>query len=473
MQRYPSFLEKISVSHALNIQKQLVQKQLVQKQLVQKQLEENSPTSLTQAGKENYQNQKFSAAIAKWQQARKILISRGDTLNEAMVLGNLAQAYQQLGKLTEAKSAIARSIELLSSHQKDNQNLFAATLNIQGSLLLSEGNIEDAIAVWKRAITIYEETGDKNALTRCLLNQTQAYNRLGMHQRALNTLKEVNQSLQDQPDSPLKIVSLLHLGDTLRLTGNIGDSKKILEQSLAIAQKLNSDANISKILLALGNTYNFQGKNQKALKFYQQAIDKSKSAAIQLQAQLNTLRLLVDTQKSSKARHLVSKIRPQLQKLTPSRTSVYALVNYVQSTEHLNSSEVSNKQENVKILAKAVQQAESIGDERAQSYALGYLGHLYEESKQLKSAKSLTEKALLLAKTSNAPDITYRWEWQLGRLLAKQHNFVEAIAAYDDAVTTLGSIRNDLVASNLDMQFSFRESVEPIYREFVGLLLNP
>ena len=468
IQRYASFLETISVSNIVNLQKQLVQKQPVQKQL-----EENFPTSLTQAGKQNYQNQQFTEAVKKWQQARKILISRGDTLNEAMVLGNLAQAYQQLGQLTEAKNAIAKSIELLSSHQIENQNLFAATLNIQGSLLLSQGNIEDAIAVWKRAITIYEETGDENGLTRCLLNQTQAYNRLGMHQRALNILKEVNQSLQNQPDSPLKIVSLLHLGETLRLTGSIADSKKVLEQNLTLAQKLNSDANINKILLGLGNTYSSQGKNQEALKFYQQAIDKSKSSAIKLQAQLNTLRLLVETKNSSKARYLVAKIKPQLQSLTPSRTSVYALVNYVQSIEDLNSSEVYNKQENVKILAKAVQQAESIGDERAQSYALGYLGHLYEQTQQLKSAKSLTEKALMLAKTSNAPDIAYRWEWQLGRLLAKQHNFVEAIAAYDDAVTILGSIRNDLVASNLDMQFSFRENVEPVYREFVGLLLTP
>lgn len=468
VQRSVSSLKKIPVSNGVNLEQGIVQKEIVQKQL-----EESSPVLLTQAGKEDYQNQQFTEAIAKWEQARKIFISKGDNLNQAMVLGNLAQAYQQLGKLTEAKNAIAKSIEFLSSNQKDNQSLLAATLNIQGSLLLSEGKIEDALAVWQRAFTIYEKTGDKNGLTRCLLNQTQAYNGLGMHRRALNTLKEVNQTLQNQPDSPLKIVSLLNLGDTLRLTGNISDSKKILEQSLAVAQKLNSDANIGEILLTLGNTYRFEGKTQEALKFYQQAIDKSKFPAIKIQAELNKLRLLVDTKKSSKARSLAAKIKPQLHSLTPSRTSVYALVNYVKSIEDLSSSEISNKQENAKILAKAVQQAESIGDERAQSYALGYLGHIYEQTQQLKSAKTLTEKALMLAKISNASDVAYRWEWQLGRLLKKQNNFVEAIAAYDGAVTTLGSIRNDLVASNLDTQFSFRESVEPVYREFVSLLLTP
>ena len=437
----------------------------------------DSPDSLTQAGKQYYQNQQFAQAIAKWQQARKILIAKGDTVNEAMVLGNLAQAYQKLGLLTEANSAIAKSIELLTSLPQDNPSLLAGMLNIQGSLLLSEGKSEDALVVWQRAVKIYEKAEDKNGLTRSLLNQTQAYTQLGMHNRALNTLEEVNQTLQQQPDSALKVVSLLQKGDTLRQTGNLKDSKKTLQQSLAIAEKLNSDTHIDKILLALGNTSHFEQKSEEALKYYQQAIEKSKSPAIKLQAQLNQLRLLIDTQKLSKARALATQIEPQLESIPPSRTSVYALVNYVQSIENLSGKKIFNDREAVNNIAakiaKAAQQAETLGDDRAQSYALGYLGHIYEQTQQLKSAKKLTQKALILAQTSNAPDVAYRWQWQLGRLFKKQNNFVEAISAYDGAVATLDSIRNELVASNLDIQFSFRESVEPVYREFVSLLLTP
>lgn len=430
----------------------------------------DSPDLLTQAGKQHYQNQQFAQAIAKWQQARKILISQGDTINEAMVLGNLAQAYQKLGKLTQAKKAIAKSIELLSSPEKQHQNLLASALNIQGSLLLSQGKSEDALVVWQRAVKIYEKTGDKNGLTRCLLNQTQAYTQLGMHTRAENILKEVNQTLEKQPDSALKIVSLLQKGDALRLTGKLEDSKKTLQQSLTIAEKLNSD-DIDKILLALGNTSRFEQKTDEALKYYQQAIDKSKSRGIKLQAQLNRLRLLIDTKKLSKARELARQIQPQLKSIPPSRTSVYALVNYAQSIEKLDTKVTANN--SAKILAKAAQQAKTLGDDRAQSYALGYLGRIDEKTQQLKSAKTLTEEALILAETSNAPDIAYRWQWQLGRLLKKENNFAQAISAYDGAVATLDSIRNELVASNIDIQFSFRESVEPVYREFVSLLLTP
>ena len=62
--------------------------------------------------------------------------------------------------------------------------------------------------------------------------------------------------------------------------------------------------------------------------------------------------------------------------------------------------------------------------------------------------------------------------WELGRLHKQQNKNKQAIANYTEAVNALKAIRTDLVAVNSDVQFSFRESVEPVYRELVGLLLE-
>ncbi|NJK27979.1 MAG: CHAT domain-containing protein [Coleofasciculaceae cyanobacterium SM2_3_26] len=50
-----------------------------------------------------------------------------------------------------------------------------------------------------------------------------------------------------------------------------------------------------------------------------------------------------------------------------------------------------------------------------------------------------------------------------------------AIAAYAEAARTLQNLSGDLVAMQADLRFSFREQVEPVYREYVDLLLvaNP
>ena len=47
-----------------------------------------------------------------------------------------------------------------------------------------------------------------------------------------------------------------------------------------------------------------------------------------------------------------------------------------------------------------------------------------------------------------------------------------AIGAYQASVQTLQSLRKDLIAVNTDVQFSFRDNAEPVYRELVDLLLT-
>ncbi|MBW4508821.1 MAG: CHAT domain-containing protein [Scytonematopsis contorta HA4267-MV1] len=442
-------------------------------------------TALVQAANTSYQAERFAEAITQWQQVHQMFVSQGDKLNAAGVLNNLALAYQQLGKLKEANNSISESLKLISFLEKNEfsreisvpnakykiQKLSASALNIKGSLLLSAGKAEDAFATWKQAADNYEKAGDKTGLIRCLLNQTQALKELGLYRRVQTTLEQVNKSLQSEADSLLKVSTLLNLGDTLRVMGDLNQSRKVLLQSLSLAQKLRSPSDISRILLSLGNTARSRSSSQEALNYYQQAIEKSPDTGIKIQAQLNKLRILVEAKKIPEAKALVTQVRPLLENLPASRTTVYAWVNFGESIKKLNK-EYTNFQEIAKVFAQAAKLAETIDDDRAESYALGYLAEVYEQNSSLNFARDLTEKALTLAQASNAPDIAYRWQWQLGRILKANGKNEEAIILYNEAVKTLGYIRNDLVASNINTQYSFRESVEPVYREFVGLLLE-
>ena len=63
----------------------------------------------------------------------------------------------------------------------------------------------------------------------------------------------------------------------------------------------------------------------------------------------------------------------------------------------------------------------------------------------------------------------------MGRILKNQiqPDRESAIASYRGAVQSLQSLRKDLVAIRQDVQFDFRDRVEPVYRELVDLLLTP
>jgi CHAT domain-containing protein/tetratricopeptide (TPR) repeat protein len=331
-------------------------------------------------------------------------------------------------------------------------------------------NQRKPLKTWQQAASIYTQINDQNGVVRSQINQAQALISSGFYRRAEATLLQVNQKLRSQNDSPEKTVMLRSLGDVLQLVGKFSQSHTVLEQSLAVAKRLQSPNYIAASLLSLGNNARDRQNTQQAIDFYQQTVKESPSTLLKVQAQLNLLSLLTEEQKLTDAQTLVPQIQSQLNQLPPSRASVYAQINFAQSLLILDS--VENQSKIAQILTKAVQQARSLNDQRSLAYALGSLGNLYEQTRQWSEAQKLTEQALILAQSSNVPDIAYRWQWQLGRLLKVQGDIPGAIAAYDSAVQTLESIRNDLVAVNREVQFSFRDSVEPVYRQSVELLLN-
>ncbi|UKO96111.1 CHAT domain-containing protein [Nostoc sp. UHCC 0870] len=446
---------------------------------------------LIEQGKSLYDAGRFAEAVEVLQQATQVYKQQDDSLKLAAIYSNLSLAYQQLGNWPAAEAAIKTSLELIPA-QKNEQNLqiLAQTLDIQGRLQLAMGKPEAALATWQKTAEIYQQTKNQAGEVRSQINQAQAWRNKGFYRRAVQTLLAVNQKLQAQPDSVEKAVGLRSLGDTLMVIGDLAKSRTVLEQSLAITERLQLPAQMGASLLSLGNNARAnllnlgdkaRAKQQlaQAIDYYQQSVTKSASPLTKIQAQLNQLSLLIDTQQLSEAKNLIPLIQPQLNQLSTSRAAIYAQINYAESLMKLgrtqeaeNSTLSPNAQQIAQLLANTVKQARSLGDKPAEAYGLLSLGHLYENNQQWQEAQSLTQQGLILAQSSNAPDIIYRLEWQLGRLLWAQKNISSAIAAYDAAVDTLKSLRGDLVAVHQDVQFNFRDSVEPIYRESVELLLK-
>ncbi len=427
-----------------------------------------TPDLLAQ-GKALYDAGRFAESVQILQQAVANFRSQGDELRQAVALSNLALAYQKLGNITQAQQEITESLKLLEKNPTKVGKILAQILDIQGGIQLDFGQNQQALETWQRAEAIYQQLGDRNGITHSRINQAQAWQVLGFYRRGLTLLTQLQQQLQSQPNSITKVIELRSLGDALQLAGNLQQSRQVLQQSLKIAEKLQSPENVSAALFSLGNTARVQEDLPDAITFYQQAAAVAPSPITKVQAQINQLSLLVNKGQVTAAQQLFPQIQTQLANLRPSIATIYARIHLAQSLLKL---EEPTPQVIAKICANAVQQARDLADRRALSFALGTLGSVYEQTRQWTTAQELTQQALNIAQTINAPDIAYRWHWQLGRLLKQQGNIQSAIAAYDRAVDELQTLRSDLVAVNRDVQFSFRESVEPVYRESVELLLQ-
>jgi CHAT domain-containing protein len=345
----------------------------------------------------------------------------------------------------------------------------AQDLERQGQLELEQGNPQSALEHWQQSEALYRQVADDQGVTRSRINQAEALQTLGFYRRALTLLTDLDQTLQAQPDSRLKAVELRSLGNALQLTGDLAESRRVLEASLAVATRLQLSQDISAAWLSLGNTAAAQQQTEDAIAFYQQAATDPQT---QVQAQLNLLSLLSSRQaeqaeQAEQAKQILAQLPDRLMALPLSQTKAYAYIHLAQYLVTQNQTRSA-----ADFLAMAIAQARELGDRQTESYGVGTLGGLYEKTQQWAEAESLTQQALKLVESLDAPEITYRWQWQMGRLLKHRGERAEAVIAYDRAIEQLQSLRKDLVAMNRTVQFSFRDSVEPVYRESVALLLE-
>jgi len=481
-----------------------------------------NPQSLLQEAKKLYNQGNFTEAITVLEQAVQIFKSQNNPIKQSIALSNISNSYKQIGEYPKALSYITKSRELLENQSnsidsKERAKVFAQVLDIQASLQLTLGKPSLALENWKKATTIYQIENNNNAKIRSLINQNLALQSLGRYQRANKILEQLLPGLNQQPASVIKTTALRSLGDVQLYMGEIDASLKTLQQSYNIAQEINSNPQIAQTLLSLGNAQRAKGNKQRntegikrglshlqsptlfkkktplvyisqpisleITKLYQQAVQTyektiaiSTSPEIKVKAQLNKLGILIELKEFPKAGKLCSELQSAIKKLPISETSIKARINLAQNKlflKQVSPRNASEWEDIAKFLALAIKQAEIVSDTRLQAYGIGTLGSIYLQTQNLTDAQKLTKKAVDLALRIEAKDIAYLWQWQLGYIFKLQENITQAIDYYSQAVNSLNDLRGDLLVLNPDIQFSFRDNVEPVYRQLVDLLLQP
>lgn len=468
-----------------------------------------------------YNKKQFAEAAKLFEQSAKAYQTAKNPIQQALSLSNLSLCYQQLGRWDDASRVITESIKLLSTTEGGGKlTVLAQSYDIQGELQLARGQGDAALKSWQRVTSLYTQQNKPSLVLASQTNQAQALQSLGLYRRAIilletalklppgsteeqllktpqeisentpqniqdtTTLTQLKTLLQKIPASSETATALHSLGESLRVVGNLPQANLVLQRSLAIANQLQLPETSALVQLSLGNaartqvnpdTAKIEPQVQTALNFYQQvATSASVSTDLKVQAQVNQLSLLVDTNQSDAAKKLLPQVQQQIEALPKSQTGIEGRVNLAQTMMQMrkNNSGMPPMRDIAQILAVAVQQAQDLGNPRTQAFALGTLGNVYEQTQQWAEAEKLTTQAVQLAQQINAGDISYLWQWQLGRVMKAQGKIDSAIAAYKEAVGTIKALRADLASANPNVQFSFRDAVEPIHRELVALLVQ-
>ncbi|MFM2311219.1 MAG: hypothetical protein RLZZ04_495 [Cyanobacteriota bacterium] len=423
-----------------------------------------------QQAEELYQHYQYPEAIAILKTVIKQYQSQGDVVGSVVTTRNLALVYQKLGAWKEAAATLTqgeKTIATIPSESEKNQ-LLAQVLEVRGQVELSLGRSQAALETWQKATSLSEEQGNIIGATQGKIYQANALQALGLYTQSIEILTATNSQLQNVPDSLLKAQALLNLGNVFNRIGKYQLAQTTLKSALVVAQALENQPTMADILLSLGNNAKLQAQPKVAIDFYQQAIAIAPQPDIQLRGKLDRLEVLISLAETKTASDLATEIQQLLSQLPPNQTTIQGQISLAR---HLM--ELDNQPRQVAaLLVDAVKQSKTLNITRTEAESLGILGNLYERHQQWQEAGQITEQALIKAQSINARELTYQWQWQLGRILQAQGNIKSAIASYTQATENLQSLRSDLIAISSDIQYSFRAKIEPVYRELAALLLR-
>lgn len=415
-----------------------------------------------------YLQHKYPEAIELLETAIAQYESQDNAVNNVIALRNLALIYQRLGKWQQAETSLERA-EKIAAVNDEARYLRPQILEVAGQIELSLGRSQSALATWQEAANLYQQQGNLTGYTQAEIYQATALQTLGLYSQSLKTLTAVNRSLNNQPDSAIKAQALLSIGNVLSRIGEYEASTETLTVSLNIAKKLAKTNLTAEAILSLGNNAKLQEQPQRALKLYRQAVSLDSSLNLRLRAKLDRLDVLISLLQTNTAKTEAREIARLLDRLPPQQTTVQAKVSLAR-----NLIELDTKPNIVyRLLLDAIEEAKALDIKRIEADALGVLGSLYEQNQQLAEAEKITERALLIAQSTNARELTYQWQWQLGRVLKARGKTERAIAAYTQATNNLQAVRRDLIAISSQVRYSFRQQIEPVYRELAALLLHP
>jgi CHAT domain-containing protein len=369
-----------------------------------------------------------------------------------------------------------------------------------------QGKFEDSVQHWQ--ILLAQAKKGTTQQIEIQLKLATSYHALGFYDKARHILTETLPVAWRLKDKTQLIQIEMALSDVYLALQQKNKAQIFLEQATFMVQRFRKPQLLAQIFNKQGNLLMMSTEIKEAMSMYQKSLKLAKkygdnllTAKVMLNRAL-AIPVRSDIDDTSQAINELENTLNVIQALPASHFKSFGLLALSQIPAYLKEEafefdEFKNKkvQNIVSYTLKDVQKnARQSGDHRALSYALGFLGQLYQQKERYHEAISLTRQALFYAQktggvtplpriqqtscitqpiSSPMPEITYRWYWQLARLFKAKKKRDEAIKQYELAINHLGLVRSQLRNTGYRYKpYKFEEKFAPLYLEFIELLFE-
>jgi CHAT domain-containing protein len=349
----------------------------------------------------------------------------------------------------------------------------------QGVRAYQRGAFDQAHAAWKEAAQTYGRNGHAKEQCQALIQAAQASEALGHVSQAVQQLELALIVAQRTDDRRLIATVQDSLGHAYLAARNPAAAVEYLNQAADSAAADGGPALNANIQHDMGLAQVSQQHYEDALRSFTSSQQNALAAGdrpLAVHAQINASRAAWKLNQAEQARAWLDHALDGLKDFEPSHDKATGLIRvglgYQQLVPALLGTSAPLLLRAAGTFVEAANTAEKIGDRRTLSYADGYLGRLYETEHRYDEALHLTRRAVFSAQAANAPESLYRWQWQIGRLLAVTGKLDDAISAYVTATETLKPIRSEIASALSVSSLNGDESVRGMFYELADLLLQ-
>lgn len=359
------------------------------------------------------------------------------------------------------------SMETLDTHEK------------RGSAFYGQGSYERTIDEWEAALQQYRIEEDIDGQCRIQLKLSEAYQAIGQFEKAGKSLKTAGK-LASMLKDPVKTASAANqLGSLYLGAGLPAEATRHLQAGLDISRNIDRTDLAANILNNLGNLYSYQKNYPNAIDAYGESItlsNKNGDTALSITGMINLARAATTYGKPALAMAMLHEAFSKIESLKDSHFKATAATNvglaFRDLQPHFPDSEEPVLSQAFHSFQAAALVAERTGDTRAYSFAMGYLGGIYENAGHYQEALQATMLALHAAQKINLPEALFKWQWQMGRLFRSAGDIGKAIQAYRGAMTTLRAIRDAQSGCYDRFNAPIRQTVENVSFGLIDLLFR-
>ncbi|NER19318.1 MAG: CHAT domain-containing protein [Symploca sp. SIO1C2] len=408
------------------------------------------------------------------EQLANLLQDKPSSPTEAQALHSLGKVLRELGNFPEALKVLQKSLQYAQNHQSLSLD--------EGAILLDIGNTQ--VSVGQEKINQQESSEE---LIRQLALRAQ------LKKKKITTLRDILTSFDrcevDQVDEANQETCNSVIGGGYYQWAI--DSYQQAERPVSFATtQLKAKLNRLSLLIDIQTTLNQAINKAKEIGVQKKPPEKLISTYLQWDSNIKPKDSNIKPRLDEELKGLISQVDQELsfqinQETPLSKSNIDLLLNFTdlltkdttsQAIDQESLSRLSFLPALEQILEKDSNYADTLTsiDARSQVLWLGNVGKIYEQQKAYDQAQYYTELALNVASNQGKPSepyITYILRWQLGRIFKAQENLKAARNNYELAFKNLEILRQDIAKSSKNLQFNFKDELEPIYRDLVGLLL--